>query len=239
MMVLMAQHRDVALDDLKGSQDYPDCDVEGQLRGTEANRGSRYHTRRRPFNQDEFDGPSQYLPLPLPQQDHSRAQLLPELPVHLNPTEQDEIMRRTNNILSECAFHFISKYQFPVPLEREKPSVRTAADREWTEWAYLLKRLATKRRIPARVLYDNQIKQLVTTLENSIATRQSMNKDQGSPKQKSKDDRYILQLISAGTQVAKLLMDSLAMEQLNHLYTHTEATILDRRHQARVTGRHF
>ena len=44
-------------------------------------------------------------------------------------------------------------------------------DREWTEWVYLLKRLATKRRIPARVLYNGQIKQFVTILENSLEMR--------------------------------------------------------------------
>lgn len=221
------------------SQGYTEYDIEGHRQSTEMNRGTRYHSRRRPFNQDEFDGPSQYLPLPLPQQDHNRIQALPELPVHLDLAEQDDIMRRTNDILAECAFHFIAKYQFPVPLERDKPHVRTAADREWTEWAYLLKRLATKRRIPARVLYDNQIKQLVTTLENSIAARQSASKDQGSPKRKPRDDRYILQLISAGTQVAKILMDSLAMEQLNDLYAHTEALILDRRQRGHITVRAF
>ncbi|KAK5943721.1 hypothetical protein PMZ80_004729 [Knufia obscura] len=214
------------------SQGYTEYDFESHRRNQEAGRGAaRYHSKRRPFNQDEFDGPSQYLPLPLPQQDHSRIQDLPVLPVHLNLAEQDEVTQRANDILSECAFHFIAKYQFPVPLERDKPRVRSAADREWTEWAYLLKRLATKRRIPARVLYDNQIKQLVTTLENSIAARQSANKDQHSPQRKPKDDRYILQLISAGTQVAKILMDSLAMEQLNELYARTEAVIIDRRHR--------
>lgn len=214
------------------SQGYTEYDVETQRQNAEAGRGAaRLHTRRRPFNQDEFDGPSQYLPLPLPQQDHSRAQALPELPVHLSLAEQDEVMRRANDILSECAFHFVAKYQFPVPLERDKPRIRSPADREWTEWAYLLKRLATKRRIPARVLYDSQIKQLVTTLENSIAARQPANKDQLSPKRKPRDDRYVLQLISAGTQVTKLLVDSLAMKQLNELYGRTEAVIADRRHR--------
>ncbi|KAK5090485.1 hypothetical protein LTR05_000657 [Lithohypha guttulata] len=221
------------------SQNYMEYDFELQRHGSETGRNQpRYHSRRRPFNQDEFDGPSQYLPLPLPHQDASRAQDLTDLPVHLDISEQEDVMRRANDILSECAFHFIAKYQFPVPLERDKPRVRSAADREWTEWAYLLKRLATKRRIPARVLYDNQIKQLVTTLENSIAARQSAIKEQTHQKRKPKDDRYILQLVSASTQVAKLLMDSLAMEQLNELYGRTEMVILERRQQARRSPRH-
>jgi len=189
----------------------------------------RYHTRRRPFNQDEFDGPSQLLPLPLPQQELARSQELPSLPVNLNVQEQDEIMQHVNDVLSQCAFHFIAKYQFPIPLERDKPRVRAPTDREWTEWAYLLKRLATKRRIPARVLYENQIKQFVTTLENSIAAR--VNRDQQS--RVPRDDRYMLQLVSAGTQVAKILMDSQSMEQLDNLYTQTESVILERRARAR------
>jgi hypothetical protein len=53
--------------------------------------------------------------------------------------------------------------------------VERPQDREWTEWVYLLKRLATKRRIPARVLYNGQIKQFVTILENSLESRYSGN----------------------------------------------------------------
>jgi len=163
----------------------------------------------------------------MPQQEHARSQMLPTLPVHLSLEEQDQIIIYINNVLSRCAFHFVAKYQFPIPIERGKPHVRTPADREWTEWAHLLKRLATKRRIPARVLFDNQIKQLITTLENSIVVRQNPkgNLQTGTPK----DDRYILQLISAATQVAKILMDSWSMKQLDDLYTSVESVILERR----------
>lgn len=217
------------------SQGYGDFDVETQGRRVgELGRPNRYHTRRRPFNQDEFDGPSQLLPLPVPQQEHARSQALPALPVNLSIDEQDEITLRVNDILSRCAFHFVAKYQFPIPLERDKPRVRTPADREWTEWAYLLKRLATKRRIPARVLYDNQIKQFVTTLENSIAVRQNTRDQQPRT---PRDDRYMLQLVSAGTQVAKILMDSLSMEQLDALYRQTESLVLERR--TRIRGLAF
>ena len=194
--------------------------------GLEVGRTTRDSTRRRPFNQDEFDGPCQLLPSPAPQQEHTRSQALPNLPTHLKIEEQKEIIFRVNDILSRSAFYFFSKYQFPIPLERDKPRVRTHADREWTEWAYLLKRLATKRRIPARILYENQIKQLVTTLENSVTVRGN---DRDQQARTVKDDRYILQLISAGTQVAKILMDSLSMEQLDALYWHTESVILERR----------
>lgn len=80
-------------------------------------------------------------------------------------------MTHLNDILSQCAFHFVAKYSFPIPLDRDKPQVRRPADREWTEWAYLPKKLATKRRIPARFLYDNQIKQFVMTVENALGVR--------------------------------------------------------------------
>lgn len=214
------------------SRSYTDYDVEtNSRRSSDMGRSTpRYHTRRRPFNQDEFDGPSQLLPLPLPQQELSRSQDLASLSVSLTGPEQDEVFQHVNNVLSHCAYHFVAKYQFPIPLERDKPRVRSPDDREWTEWAYLLKRLATKRRIPARVLFDNQIKQFVTTLENSIAARQNREQQMRSPK----DDRYVLQLISAGTQVAKILMDSQAMDQLDKLYTTTENAILERRSRARA-----
>ena len=185
----------------------------------------KYSPRRRPYNQDEFDGPSHLLPPPLPQAMNQRATELPLLPINLNAEEQDEILAQVNDILSQCAFHFFSKYQFPIPIEPEKPQVYRSSDREWTEWAYLLKRLATKRRIPARVLYRSQIKHLVTTLENSLDIRYS-SRDQVRP---LKDDRNILQLISAALQVAKILMDAVAMEKLDDLYLRSETLVLQRR----------
>lgn len=216
------------------SRSYTEYEVESNSRrSSDMGRSTpRYHTRRRPFNQDEFDGPSQLLPLPLPQNELARSQDLLSLPVNLHVQEQDEILQHVNDVLSQCAYHFIAKYQFPIPLERDKPRVRSATDRDWTEWAYLLKRLATKRRIPARVLFDNQIKQFVTTLENSIAARQNRDQQNRTPR----DDRYILQLISSATQVARILMDSQAMDQLDTLYNNTESAILERRTRPRVVG---
>jgi hypothetical protein len=193
----------------------------------------RYNARRRPYNQDEFDGPSHLLPPPTAQEIDQRAAELPIVPINLNWEEQDEILVQVNAILSQCAFHFLAKYQFPIPIERDKPQVHRPSDREWAEWAYLLKRLATKRRIPARVLYKSQIKHLVTTLENSLDIRYN-SRDQTKP---LKDDRNILQLISAAVQVAKILMDAVAMEQLDDLYSRSETLILQRR--ARPRGAFF
>jgi len=151
----------------------------------------------------------------------AEAQDLPHLPTNLYVSEQDEILSQVNDRLSRCAFNFFAKYRFPIPLESDKRPVTVPADREWTEWVYLLKRLATKRRIPTHVLYCGQIKQLITVLENSLEMRHAA-KHQSRP---LKDDRNVLQLISAGLQVAKILKDTSAMKLLDGLYVNTENKI--------------
>lgn len=190
-------------------------------------RGVRYHSQRRPSNRDEFDGPHQFLDPPSPRTIAAQERELPHLPTNLDVSEQDRILCQVNDRLSKCAFDFVAKYQFPIPLEPDKRKVRVPADREWTEWVYLLKRLATKRRIPARVLYNGQIKQFVTVLENSLEMRHAA-KHQSRP---VKDDRNVLQLISAGIQVAKILKDASAMEYLDRLYVQTEMLIQERKNR--------
>ncbi|KAI9829472.1 MAG: hypothetical protein M1819_006292 [Sarea resinae] len=185
----------------------------------------KLHAQRRPSNRDEFDGPHQLLDRPPPEVVAAQERDLPHLPTNLYVQEQDDVLAQVNDRLSQCAFDFVAKYQFPIPLESDKRPVRVPADREWTEWVYLLKRLATKRRIPARVLYNGQIKQLVTVLENSLEMRHAA-KHQSRP---LKDDRNVLQLISAGIQVTKMLKDASAMEFLDHLYVRTEKLIQSRR----------
>ena len=193
-------------------------------RGTPRFQG-KSHSQRRPSNRDEFDGPHQFLDRPSPETIAAQERELPHVPTNLFVQEQDDVLSQVNDRLSQCAFDFIAKYQFPIPLEPDKRPVRVAQDREWTEWVYLLKRLATKRRIPARVLYNGQIKQLVTVLENSLEMRHAA-KHQSRP---LKDDRNVLQLISAGLQVAKILKDASTMESLDHLYVRTEALINSRK----------
>lgn len=192
--------------------------------GTTRSQG-KGHSQRRPANRDEFDGPHQFLDKPSPETVAAQERELPHVPTNLFVQEQDDILSQVNDRLSQCAFDFVAKYQFPVPLEPDKRPVRIPQDREWTEWVYLLKRLATKRRIPARVLYNGQIKQLVTVLENSLEMRHAA-KHQSRP---LKDDRNVLQLISAGLQVAKILKDASTMEFLDYLYIRTEALINSRR----------
>ena len=185
----------------------------------------RTHGQRRPSNRDEFDGPHQFLDQPTAEAMAAQEKVLPHLPTNLYVNEQDEILTQVNECLSRCAFDFVAKYQFPIPLESDKRPVRTPGDREWTEWVHLLKRLATKRRVPARLLYQGQIKQFITILENSSEMRHAA-KHQSRP---LKDDRNVLQLISAGLQVAKILKDALAMGFLDDLYTRTERLIQQRR----------
>jgi len=146
---------------------------------------------------------------------------LPHLPIHLCVNEQDEILLHVNDRLSKCAFDFFALYQFPIPLEPDKRPVSIPADREWTEWACLLKRMASKRRVPTRVLYHGQIKQFVTILDNSLEMFHAA-KHQSRP---PKDDRNVLQLISAGIQVAQILKDASAMKFLDNLYVQTERKI--------------
>jgi hypothetical protein len=187
--------------------------------------GKGHSSSRRPSNRDEFDGPHQFLQRPPPEYIAQQERDLPHLPTNLFVHEQDSILSRVNDRLSQCAFDFVAKYQFPIPLANgEMRPVQRSQDREWTEWVYLLKRLATKRRIPARVLYNGQIKQFITILENSLEMRHAA-KHQSRP---LKDDRNILQLISAGIQVARILKDSLAMSDLDRLYVNTEKKIQER-----------
>lgn len=136
--------------------------------------GGRSYPQRRPSNRDEFDGPSQLLEKPENGGYEPKEEDLPQLPVNLFAQEQDDILSQVNDRLSRCAFDFVAKYQFPIPVEPDKRAVRVPSDREWSEWVYLLKRLATKRRIPSRVLYNGQIKQLITILENSLEMRHAV-----------------------------------------------------------------
>ncbi|KIH91864.1 hypothetical protein SPBR_01961 [Sporothrix brasiliensis 5110] len=184
----------------------------------------RTRSSRRGVNRDEFDGPHQFLPRPTPQYIAMQERELPHLPTNLLVQEQDSVLSQVNDRLSQCAFDFVARYQFPVPLTQDMRPVARPQDREWTEWVQLLKRLATKRRIPARVLYNGQIKQFVTILENSLEMRHAA-RHQSRP---LKDDRNILQLISAGIQVAKILKDAPAMSFLDQLYIATDQQIQDR-----------
>ncbi|KAK4165327.1 hypothetical protein QBC43DRAFT_32046 [Cladorrhinum sp. PSN259] len=218
-----------SMDDLMTSPNLSDYSLENSAMGPmppngKNKMGGKPRSQRRPSNRDEFDGPHQFLKRPPPEYIAMQERELPNLPTHLLVQEQDSVLTQVNDRLSQCAYDFVAKYQFPIPLTQDMRPVERPQDREWTEWVYLLKRLATKRRIPARVLYNGQIKQFVTILENSLEMRHAA-KHQSRP---LKDDRNILQLISAGIQVAKILKDAQAMDYLDRLYISTEQQIQER-----------
>jgi len=187
--------------------------------------GDERRSKRYRGGRDEFDGSVQYLSKPPRYLPEPREGDLPPLPVHLGNAEQDDVLTQVNRRLSQCAFDFVALYRFPIPMEPDKPAVQTAADKGWTEWAYLLKRLATKRRIPSHAVFQGQIKELTTVLDNSLEMRHA-SKPQPRPQ---KDDRTVLQFISAGIQVGKILKDAATMEYLDKLYQQTEKVIRERK----------
>jgi len=202
-------------------------------RAADVTRGNtRYVSQRRTSNRDEFDGPHQVLDPPASRTLSSREEELPQLPTNLDTAEQDSILHQVNDRLSQCGYDFFARYQFPIPLEQDKRPVQVPSDREWNEWVYLLKRLATRRRIPRHTLHNGQIKQLITVLENSLEMRHAA-KHSSRP---VKDDRNVLQLISAGTQVAKILKDPDAMQFFDRLYVDTERLIHERRRRVRFAN---
>lgn len=173
---------------------------------------------------DEFEGSVQYLQKPPRNVPEPHERDLPPLPIHLNNAEQDDVLTQVNQRLSQCAFDFVALYRFPIPIEPNKPAVLVATDKGWTEWAYLLKRLATKRKIPSHAIYQGQIKELTTVLDNSLQMRHAT-----KPQPRAlKDDRSVLQFISAGIQVGKMLKDASTMEYLDKLYQQTEKVIQER-----------
>ncbi|KAL8651512.1 MAG: hypothetical protein Q9226_004679 [Calogaya cf. arnoldii] len=90
---------------------------------------------------DEFDGPHQYLPsAPMTV---STEHDLPRVQAHLLIQEQDDVLGKVNDRLSQCAFDFVAKYHFPIPLEQDKRPVQYPSDREWNEWVFLLKRMSS------------------------------------------------------------------------------------------------
>lgn len=186
-----------------------------------SNLSAEIRSQQRSSNRDKFNRSHQFLDRSFVKAVTAQKQNLSHLSMNLYVNEQDEILSQVNDHLSKCAFDFVAKYQFSIPLELNKRPVEISANREWTEWVYLLKRLAIKRRIPTRVLFHGQIKQLIIILKNFLEMRHAA-KHQSRP---LKDDRNVLQLISAGLQVAQILKDAACMKLLDNLYVQTEIKI--------------
>jgi hypothetical protein len=76
--------------------------------------------QRKPSNRDEFDGPQvQFLARPPSDYIALQEREMPHLPTHLLVSEQDNLLAAVNDRLSQCAFDFVAKYQFPIPLTQE------------------------------------------------------------------------------------------------------------------------
>lgn len=88
-------------------------------------------SQRRPSNRDEFDGPHQFLQRPPPEYIAMQERELPHLPTNLLVQEQDSVLSQVNDRLSQCAFDFVAKYQFPIPLTQDMRPVERPQDREW------------------------------------------------------------------------------------------------------------
>ena len=210
-------------------EDHPDFHLQGPLKRSTVTvagpQGDEGRSKRYRGGRDEFDGSVQYLQKPPKGLGDPHEQDLPPLPVHLDDSDQEEILTQVNRRLSQCAFDFIALYRFPIPIEPNKPAVQGAQDKAWTEWAYLLKRLAIKRKIPSHAIFRGQIKELTTILDNSLEMRHTT-----KPQPRSlKDDRTVLQFISAGIQVGKILKDASTMGDLDRLYQRTEKLIQERK----------
>jgi hypothetical protein len=76
--------------------------------------------QRKSSNRDEFDGPQvQFLARPPSDYIARQEREMPHLPTNLLVSEQDRVLAAVNDRLSRCAFDFVAKYQFPIPLTQE------------------------------------------------------------------------------------------------------------------------
>ncbi len=186
-----------------------------------SNLSTEIRSQQRSSNRDEFDRSHQFLDRSFVKVITAQKQNLFHLSMNLHVNEQDEILSQVNDHLSKCVFDFVAKYQFSISLESNKRSVEISANREWTKWVYLLKRLAIKRRILTRVLFHDQIKQLIIVLKNFLKMRHAV-KHQS---RLLKDDQNVLQLISVELQVTQILKDVACMKLLDNLYVQIEIKI--------------
>ncbi|KAH7165313.1 hypothetical protein EDB81DRAFT_778963 [Dactylonectria macrodidyma] len=137
--------------------------------------------------------------------------------------EQKSILGLVNDRLLQCAYDACTRYQFPIPLAEGMRPIKGPRGREWAEWVHFLKRLAAKRRIPARAFRNEQVGDLITILENSLDIQ--IARHQSPP---SQNDRSMLRLITLGFEVAKILEDAPAMKSLQELKFSTKRQIEER-----------
>lgn len=106
------------MDDYVASSSPTDYPLESSSRssGKSKSSGKNHSQQRRPSNRDEFDGPHQYLQRPPPEYIAQQERDLPHLPTNLVVQEQDSVLTQVNDRLSQCAFDFVAKWQFPIPV---------------------------------------------------------------------------------------------------------------------------
>jgi hypothetical protein len=109
------------MDDILCSPTIPDYGIDDSVssRTGKPRHSSKGRPQRRPSNRDEFDGPHQFLARPPPDYVAMQERELPHLPTNLLVQEQDSVLARVNDRLSQCAFDFVAKYQFPIPLTQD------------------------------------------------------------------------------------------------------------------------
>ena len=123
-----------SVDDIIASPSLSDYSLENGTGRTPPNKGrinGKPRSQRRPSNRDEFDGPHQFLQRPPPDYIAMQERELPHLPTHLLVQEQDSVLSQVNDRLSQCAYDFVAKYQFPIPLTQDMRPVERPQDREW------------------------------------------------------------------------------------------------------------
>jgi hypothetical protein len=130
----------------------------------------------------------------------------PLLSVH----EKKEVIRRVYIRLLQCAYDFFARHRLPIPVTVGRKLVRCPQDREWTEWVYMLKRLAEKRRIPAHA-YCGITGSFVFCLEGTmdislIPQMLSVECSQENPF----DESFFTRCMTQSIQAAGVLMDRVA-----------------------------
>ncbi|KAM0257935.1 hypothetical protein ACHAQJ_004093 [Trichoderma viride] len=158
----------------------------------------------------------------------------------LTKWEQETILIQINDYLSTCVFNFFDRHQLPISLLQntrsgEGPKGRefvvqkenqegTLEDCDWDEWVSRLKFLMDKQLIPAETLHQSLATQFETVLDSSLGIHYGFKQLEDS----LLDDGNILEVISAGILVAKMLDDPFATGELKELYGKTEAMIESR-----------
>lgn len=112
---------DDTVDDLANMPDYGRDSLSSSSPPSGLGRGaSQSRPQRRSSNRDEFNGPQvQYLARPPSDYIAMQEREMPHLPTNLLVSEQDNVLAAVNDRLSQCAFDFVAKYQFPIPLTQE------------------------------------------------------------------------------------------------------------------------